>query len=229
MVKILEIQELGYMKQIIAVLLFTVSLFAEPQAVVFDFGGVMSGTPDRRKVVQFLCDSLHVTHSEFEKANKKRRHASKSGMTDEEFWVAFSKEKGISLPEDWSQQFMAVMKDALGIDHQMYKIVEALKRKNIAVGLLSNVDEHFAKRAKLIGVYAPFDPCLLSCEIGCEKPDPKAYQILLKRLGLPASDVVFIDDKQENIDQARKQGIDAIVFRSPEQIRIELQNRSLLE
>lgn len=48
-------------------------------------------------------------------------------------------------------------------------------------------------------------------------------------MNLPASEIVFIDDKAENVEAAKKIGIDAIVFESSEQLRTELLQRKLLK
>jgi HAD superfamily hydrolase (TIGR01509 family) len=64
--------------------------------------------------------------------------------------------------------------------------------------------------------------------MGLEKPDERAYDLLLKTMDLRGEDIVFIDDKPENIASAKKKGIDAIVFKSEEQVRQELANRGLL-
>ncbi len=65
--------------------------------------------------------------------------------------------------------------------------------------------------------------------MGLEKPDPKAYQLLLEKVELPANEVVFIDDLEENVEAAKKLGIDAIVFKSAEQVRHELAKRGLID
>ena len=65
--------------------------------------------------------------------------------------------------------------------------------------------------------------------MGLEKPDPKAYQLLLEQLALPANEVVFIDDKEENVEAARKLGVDAIVFESAQQVHAELAERGLID
>ena len=107
----------------------------------------------------------------------------------------------------------------------MYSLVEELQNQQIRVGLLSNVDKRFAKLIGDLGFYQPFDPCLLSCEMGVEKPDPKIYEMLIERLGFPAEEIVFIDDNVENVKAAKKLGLDAIAFESEEQIRKELNQR----
>ena len=65
-------------------------------------------------------------------------------------------------------------------------------------------------------------------KIGSEKPDPIAYQVMLQALELPAKEVIFVDDRLENIEAAQRLGLDAILFESTEQMRQELQQRAVL-
>src|ERR1700753_2307250 len=87
------------------------SLVALPEAIVFDFGGVMTGKPNREAVISFICQSLSLSHKEFEEANHEKRLALKQGKTDEEFWIAYAKNKGIKLPDNWGVVFKSAMKD----------------------------------------------------------------------------------------------------------------------
>lgn len=205
------------------------NLMSAPKAIVFDFGGVLTKDTNRAVVVQFIQKSFDLTNEEFEKVNEKKRSAVKQGKTDEEFWLAYAKTRGIQLPGDWSQAFRSVMKDAIGINPDMFSLVAKLQDQQIKVALLSNIDERLSKLIRDFGFYDPFNPCLLSCEIGVEKPDPKAYQILLDKLELPARKILFIDDSPENVESARNIGIDAILFVSTEQLREELSKRDLLK
>lgn len=218
------------MKKILLYLITTLSftaapLMAIPQAIVFDFGGVMTGEPNREAVCQSFCFS----REEFEKVNQEKRLAVKQGKTDEEFWISYAKSKGIKLPHNWGLSFKSVMKEAIGINPQMYILVDQLKEQQISVALLSNIDERLSKLIRDFGLYEPFNPCLLSCEIGAEKPDLKAYGLLLTKLNLPPKEVLFIDDKIENIESAKAIGLDAILFESEQQLRNELRKRDILE
>lgn len=209
--------------------LTTLSLVAAPQAFVFDFGGVMTGEPKKEAVVQFLRSTFSLSEVEFEKVNLEKREAVKTGKSDEEFWRQFAEKNNIPLPTHWPHAFHVVMKEAIGVNPEMYVLVAELKSKQIPVALLSNIDQRLAKLVREFGLYEPFDPCLLSCEMGVEKPDPKAYQVLLEQLGLPmAQGVVFIDDRQENVDAALKLGFDAILFTSLAQLRTELDKRDCI-
>lgn len=205
------------------------SLIAAPQAIVFDFGGVLTGEQNREAVVSFICQSFSFSREEFEAINQEKRQAIKSGKTDEEFWISYAQKKGIVLPVGWTETFKSVMKDAIGVNPKMYVLVDQLKKQQISVALLSNIDERLSKLIRDFGLYQPFEPCLLSCEIGFEKPNLKAYELLLKTLNLPANEVVFIDDRQENVDAAKIIGLDAILFISEQQLREELCIRGVLQ
>jgi len=203
------------------------SLNAAPQAVVFDWGNVMAFN-DRTIVVNFMCDSFHLSEAEFESANVEKRKAMKTGTGEIDFWLGFAKKKGVPLPKDWATQYTATLKKSVGADPKMYLLIDELKQEGIRVGMLSNIDDRYTQLIRDFGFYEPFDPCLLSCEMGLQKPDPKAYELLINTMKLPAADIVFIDDKEENIEAARNIGIDGIVFKSSRELREELRKRELL-
>lgn len=217
-----------YKKILFSLLTVCASLSASPKAIVFDFGGVMTTEPKREDIVHFLQTSFHLSAEEFDLVNQEKRKAVKAGKSDVEFWLQYAQENNITLPKEWVCSFNQVMKDAIGINPQMYALVEELKAKNIRVALLSNIDERLAKLIRNLGLYEPFSPCLLSCEIGLEKPDFKAFEILLGQLNLPAREVLFIDDRPENIEAARELGMDAILFESCQHLKEELLKRDLL-
>lgn len=215
------------MKKFIFSILMIGTLAAAPQAVVFDWGSVMAKS-DREVIVDFMCKSLNCSPKEFKEANMAKRIAVKEGQSDLDFWLTYAKEHGIVLEHEWPTAYCAVLKKSIGANEEMFAVVSELKRKNIPVGLLSNIDDNHMKIIRDFGFYDPFSPCLLSCEIGSRKPDPKAYHLLLKKLQISAQEVVFIDDKAGNVEAAQKLGIDAILFHSPEQLRHELVQRELL-
>lgn len=208
----------------------TASLCAEaPKAVVFDFGGVMTGKQNREAVVDFLQNSFGFTDEEFERVNQEKRLALKEGKTDGEFWLGYAEKNGIELPSDWVDSLYTVMRESIGVNPHMYQLVDELKDHQISVGLLSNIDERLSKLMRDFDLYSPFSPCLLSCEIGVNKPDAQAYEHLLRELDLPAHTVVFVDDKLENVEAAKGMGIDAILFESESQLRAELNQRGAFE
>ena len=71
-------------------------------------------------------------------------------------------------------------------------------------------------RAKL-PVDELFDVVVDSGFVGSRKPERRIYEITLERLGVPASDALFIDDVELNCQVARELGMEAVWFRSSEQ------------
>ena len=54
------------------------------------------------------------------------------------------------------------------------------------------------------------------------KPNHRIYQTLLQKLKLTSAEVVFVDDKLENIKGAKKCGIKAIRFTNYKDLRVKL-------
>ncbi len=68
---------------------------------------------------------------------------------------------------------------------------------------------------------------MISAEEGVLKPDPRIYHLALNRLGVAPSETIFIDDFKENVVGALDIGMQAIHFRTTEQVTSEL--RALLD
>jgi len=61
--------------------------------------------------------------------------------------------------------------------------------------------------------------------VGRIKPEPEIFGVCLKRLGLPAQEVLFLDDHPANAAAASRLGLQALEFRSPAQCARELEGR----
>ena len=59
---------------------------------------------------------------------------------------------------------------------------------------------------------------------GRVKPDPAAFNITLKRLGVLPFEAVFIDDTDGHVKAARKLGIHGILFTTAEALALELKD-----
>lgn len=59
------------------------------------------------------------------------------------------------------------------------------------------------------------------------KPEEKIFEILIYRYNLIPSETVFIDDSLPNIETAKRLGFQAIHFKNPEQLRIDLKAKGV--
>ncbi len=71
-------------------------------------------------------------------------------------------------------------------------------------------------------VFGEFDGIVVSGIEKMLKPDPRFYNILLERYGLKASECIFLDDNQDNVDAANALGITALRFTTAEEIKPQL-------
>jgi len=60
------------------------------------------------------------------------------------------------------------------------------------------------------------------------KPDERIFRLLLERFSLAPASTLFIDDSKANVDQARRLGMDAILFTDAPELRTALAERCLL-
>jgi FMN phosphatase YigB (HAD superfamily) len=67
-----------------------------------------------------------------------------------------------------------------------------------------------------------FKPPILSFEIGVMKPDPEYYRQLICRSGFPPNRIFFTDDRPENVEAARAEGIEAFLFNGAAGLRADL-------
>lgn len=67
-------------------------------------------------------------------------------------------------------------------------------------------------------VLAHFSEIFLSSTIGLRKPDARAYDHVVKAIGVPASRILFFDDVAANIEGARARGLAAVHVTSTDDV-----------
>ncbi|MDT7801517.1 MAG: 2-haloacid dehalogenase [Actinomycetota bacterium] len=94
-------------------------------------------------------------------------------------------------------------------------------------GLTNWSDELYPHAPRLFDFLGLLDDVVVSGTEGFAKPDPAIFEIAVSRAGLPASDLVFVDDKEPNVAAAIEFGLDGILFTGAEELRIALRARGL--
>ena len=67
------------------------------------------------------------------------------------------------------------------------------------------------------------DLIVYSHEAGMSKPDPRIYQLACDGLGVPAADMVFLDDVLANVTAARQAGMHGVLFEDTGQAIADIQ------
>lgn len=117
---------------------------------------------------------------------------------------------------------VAVIHDKQSRNEPLIERVRELKN-DYKIGLLTNMgpgtlDDVFseAERNEL------FDVVVVSSEVGVIKPSRDIFELTSEKLGVPADETVFIDDRPVNTDGAERTGLQTILFTTNKQFEIEL-------
>jgi 2-haloacid dehalogenase len=96
------------------------------------------------------------------------------------------------------------------------------------VGLTNWSDElYYPYAAERFEVLALLDDVVVSGEVKVAKPDPRAYRIAAERSGHPIEHLLFVDDRQDNVDAAAALGMEGVVFTDAAALRADLRARGL--
>lgn len=108
-------------------------------------------------------------------------------------------------------------------------IIEELEAKGVPQYALTNMPQEKAEMVfSKIPAFRHMRDVIISGVERIVKPDPRIYEIALKRMGLPAEAVFFTDDNRANIDAARAMGFVTHLFDRPGTLRPALVRAGIL-
>jgi FMN phosphatase YigB (HAD superfamily) len=140
------------------------------------------------------------------------------GAEFELFYQAVVRSLGLDMP---LPEFRLAWSDIFSRNEPVLEIVSQTPRPRF---LLSNTDAcHVAWiEQRFPEVFPVFDACVLSNQVGAEKPDPAIYRQVERLSGAPPDHHLFIDDMPPFVWAARQLGWRAIQFTGVEDLVREL-------
>lgn len=109
--------------------------------------------------------------------------------------------------------------EPIRIRKEMPAFISSLKSRNYRVALLSNQNSAVADfLSKKYGLDRLFHAQIISGKVGVKKPDRRIYEHALSVMGVKPHNAYFVDDHAENVEGAKKLGMNAIQFRSMKQL-----------
>jgi putative hydrolase of the HAD superfamily len=192
------------------------------QAVAFDIGDVLERIAPFELFSERWRMRLGMTEPEFAAALEAvdPQRASRTGaLTEAQLTERYAAALGMSVSQ--TAEFTADMWDWYcgELDAEMVSFAASL-RPRFRTGILSNsVAGARREEQARYGFEELVDVVVYSHEAGVAKPDPEAFLLLCRALGVQPSDLVFLDDVPGHIDAACQLGIHGIVHVSaPESI-----------
>ncbi|MBM9459757.1 HAD family phosphatase [Nocardioides sp. zg-536] len=90
-------------------------------------------------------------------------------------------------------------------------------------GLTNWSDElYHANAPQRFAFLALLEVVVVSGTEGIAKPDPRIYALAARRCGIPSAELVFVDDKAENVAAAQACGMHGLVFHDAATLRADL-------
>ena len=184
------------------------------QAVIFDYGLVLSGPPSPAAIEQILA-LVEIDHARFDELYWARRTDYDLGkLTGQTYWLDILKSAGRG-PN-------TVLVDRLiELDGQVWltentpllQWQSTLHAKGVRSAILSNMGDAVQRQIELNCPWINrFEVRVWSNTVHITKPDPRIYMYILDQLGVDASNAVFIDDRLDNCQSALALGIRAVQY-----------------
>ena len=190
---------------------------------IFDMGGVVTTTFDFNQ----LYNKLNISQEDFFKICKQNQddiwHKFEIGkISTQTFWDDFNKR--ISESTDKTYSSVPFVENDLfrltfhpTLNPKTVELIQKLKKNHRVVCGTNTIDSHWENHMER-GDYSVFDQTYASNKIGCAKPDPHFFELILDAEQTKAEDAFFTDDKAENVSAAASIGIHAERFTTAEEI-----------
>ena len=192
------------------------------KTVIFDLGGVLVRTEDRGPR-QGMADKYGMTYQELSNLVYRTESAdlaTRGKISAEDHYQEIL--KSLNLPPDSISAFEDEFWGGDRLDTYLVSFIESL-RGEYETALLSNAWDNLRQLMKDVWkIDQVFDHFFISAEMGLAKPDPEIFQVAIETLKQDPSELIFIDDFIENVEAARKAGLNAIHFRNREQALADL-------
>lgn len=184
---------------------------SQPQAVMFDIGNVLIGwQPElvydarigsERSKAFFAEVPIHAANIEVDRGAP--FHATIRALADAHPQWA---EQVMWWHDDWLTMVTPVIEGSVAT-------LRALKAKGVPIYALTNFGaETFVIAKAAFPFLTEFDHAFVSAHLGVIKPDPAIYRVVEETTGLRPEDLLFVDDKAENIAAAIARGWKGHVF-----------------
>ncbi len=193
---------------------------------MFDYGGVLSHPPSPEDLTS-LAGAAGVSVPDLEGVYWEWRRAYDLAELDA---AGYWRQVGRSLGRGFSDARISelVRLDSaswLRLQAGTVALIEDLAAAGLPLALLSNAPGELAEAIGGLPVAAHFGHLFFSCQLKLAKPDPRCYSRALAGLGASAEDVIFIDDRGENVAAAAALGLRSVRFTSPDEARAAVADR----
>jgi putative hydrolase of the HAD superfamily len=183
------------------------------RSVVFDFGNVICFPPSQEKIAR-AAEDAGLPAGEFLAAMWKDRLPYDGGLTPQEYWRGVAAHASTEFDDALIER---MVQHEIGFwnifDARVIGWIETLRENGYTIGILSNLPLPIAANLRgTPGFLEHFDHVTFSCDLRLFKPQAGIYEHSFRGLGRAPEEILFIDDRQENVLGALAVGMKAELF-----------------
>ncbi|MCU1317940.1 MAG: HAD-superfamily hydrolase subfamily variant 3 [Candidatus Acidoferrum typicum] len=197
-------------------------------AVVLDYGEVLCSRPSPDALVD-MAGMFGIDAEKFLAIYRSSRNPYDRGdLTADAYWAGLARRAGVTIDSQAIEKLRRLdVQMWSNINQEMTEWLARIHSGGFRTAILSNMQTDMAAHARRKFDWLRYiDHQVFSCEVRSIKPHPAIYQHTLAQLDVPQTEVLFVDDREENIQAARALGICGIRFESVAQFRCALEELS---
>jgi putative hydrolase of the HAD superfamily len=197
--------------------------------ILFDYGNVICH-PQVDTDLALMASAARCTVPELSDAYWSYRQDYDRGVLDGPmFWQKIGATVGQSYSAGQIAELIRLDSASwLHLQDETLALIEELGDAGHRLALLSNAPANMARVISALPFAARFEHMAFSGCLKTVKPDPEVFRTVLSQLGASPADVIFVDDRPENVAAAAALGMRAVHFTTAEQARTGLAGYGVL-
>jgi putative hydrolase of the HAD superfamily len=205
------------------------------KAIIFDYGDVLDHVDDhtlwdaRRSEIAARFGMSAAQFWSYVFSSDAWQECKHGRINHDEFWNRVLTPLGVSDPKEQQTLVDYLYEGRDWVNPEMAALLRELK-PHYRLGVLSNTYDTMMEQriVEKHGLRDLFDVVISSAKVGLAKPEPESYMHTLEKLAVKPEEALFVDDMTRNTIAAEALGLPSIVFKSPTQLRRELEARAIL-
>ena len=188
------------------------------KVIAFDYADVIAESP----MSKWVRENIHPDDEKLIALREKAHIWDVGKMSIKEVYEFLGEITGIAPELIWENFYEKSLPNKEVID-----LIRELK-KNYKIILFSNfIAKLLRKLLNKYGITDLFDEIIISSEYKMRKPDPKFFELLIKRTGVKKTEIIFTDDQIKNVNGANEFGIKAFLFINAGQLVKDLKTQGV--
>jgi putative hydrolase of the HAD superfamily len=193
-----------------------------PRAVLFDFGGVLA-TEGFREGLQEIARRQGLDPREVHMTGMDAIYDSGyivGNGSEAEFWAVMRERTGLAgTDEELSGEILG----RFVVRPRMLEAVRRLRGMGIITAILSDQTDWLERLDDRDLFYVEFDHVFNSYRLGKGKRDPSLFADVVAGVGIVPHEALFVDDMPANVERAKHEGLQGMVFADEEGFLAELE------